>query len=426
MMKSVKSKLINEQYHYVKHKSGMDIYVFPKNFSVSYAVLAVKFGSVDNCFRLENDELFTTVPDGVAHFLEHKMFENKDGEDTFVKYSRTGADGNAYTSYRDTAYVFSCTEKLYESLEILIKSTLEPYFTKETVIKEQGIIANEIRMGDDDPGDTLFRDILCCLYENSSLKKDIAGTVNSINKITPEILYKCHSVFYNPSNMILCVCGQADFDNVIKIADKLLKNIEAHKIIRRREAEAPNAFKTFSERKMDISKPLFCIGIKDTDISEDSNERTAKFAAFQIISSLYFGKSSDFYNTLYAKGLISPSFSCWSQHNKDFSFFTISGDSNDPQAVFSEFCKYTDHVARSEINCIDFERCRRSCLAAFIRLFDSTDDIANTLVTGFASDDENIFEYGEILSNISAEYVKNVFNKTFIPSSFALSTIIPI
>lgn len=425
-MKSVKSELLSEQYYYLKHRSGLDIYVFPKSFSVSYAVLAVKFGSVDNCFRLANNEFFTTIPSGVAHFLEHKMFENKDGEDTFVKYSKTGADANAYTSYRDTAYVFSCTENLYESLEILIKSTLEPYFTKENVEKEQGIIAKEIQMGEDDPEDMLLHDMLGCLYGKNSLTEDIAGTVESINKITPEMLYECHNIFYNPSNMILCVCGQADCEKILEIVDRLFVGSDSPKIIRQHEENKKEVFRKNSKRKMDVSKPLFCIGIKDTDISSEPDKRTEKFAAFQIISSLFFGKSSDFYNNLYNRGLISPSFSCWSQHNLNFSFFTLSGDSNDPQAVFSEFCKYVDFIASSEIDPSDFERCRRSCLSSFIRLFDSTDDIANTLATGFATDDENIFKYGEVLSQISAEYVKDIFCKTFVSSAFALAEIIPV
>ena len=298
MFTAVSSDLLKEKYYRVKHKSGLLVYVFPKQLSVSYAVIATKFGSIDNCFKVGDDKEFTRVPDGVAHFLEHKMFENEDGEDTFVKFARTGADANAFTSFKDTAYLFSCTENLYESLEILLRSTFSPHFTDENVSKEQGIIAQEIRMGDDDPGNMLFYDVLSCLYEKSSLKLDIAGTVESISQITPEILYKCHSAFYNPDNMILCVCGEASPESVLSVIDKVLADFKPVKVISHYETEERTAFAKKHERRMSVAKPLFCLGIKDTNISPDPTERMKKYAALKLICSIHFGKSSEFYGKL--------------------------------------------------------------------------------------------------------------------------------
>ncbi len=426
MFNTVTSELLKEKYCYTKHKSGLSVYVFPKQLSVSYAVIATKFGSVDNCFKVGDDKEFTKVPDGVAHFLEHKMFENEDGEDTFVKFSRTGADANAFTSFKDTAYLFSCTENLYESLEILLKSTFSPYFTEENVAKEQGIIAQEIRMGDDDPGNMLFYDILSCLYEKSSLKLDIAGTVESISEITPEILYKCHNAFYNPDNMILCVCGEAEPETVLSVIDKVLADFKPVKVVSHYETEERTAFKKHSERKMSVAKPLFCLGIKDTDISSDPVERMKKNAALQLISSVYFGKSSEFYGKLYEEGLISPSFSCWSQHNSRFSFFTASGDSSSPDKVNDRFIALVDKMSSDKINREDFERCRRSIYSRFIKLFDSTENIANTLVTDFATDDGDIFEYAEIVKNITPEYTEEVMHSFFKEDAAAMSTVLPV
>ena len=422
----VRSTLLNEEYQLIKHKSGLDIYVFPKNLSVSYAIIAAKFGSIDNCFKIGNGPDWIRIPDGTAHFLEHKMFENADGEDTFIKFSRTGADANAFTSFRDTAYLYSCTENLYESLEILLKSTFEPYFTKENVKKEQGIIAQEIRMGEDDPGDTLFRDLLCCLYEKSSLRLDIAGSVESISKITPEILYNCHQAFYNPQNMILCVCGQAETQSVLSVVNRVISDSKPIPVQSYYETELPEAFQKRSERKMKISKPLFCIGVKDIDISDSADERMRKYAAMQIIASVYFGKSSEFYNRLYSDGLISPSFSCWIQHNRAFSFFTLSGDSKDPEQIFDAFCSYTQKITSESLINEDFERCRRVLYSHFVRLFDSTEEIANALAADFAIDVGNIFKYGDILNEITREYTEKILKSFFLPSSFAMSVIRPL
>ena len=211
--KTVKSRLLGEEYTLIKHESGLTICIFPKKMSVTYAIITTKFGSLDSRFRT-GDGVIHQVPDGVAHFLEHKMFENPDGEDTFEKFSRTGADANAFTSLRDTSYVFSCTENVGESLKILLGSVFTPYFTEENVKKEQGIIAQEINMGDDDPGSVLFLDLMNCLYSKNGIKTDVAGTVESIMKITPDILYECYRAFYLPGNMMLCVCGDVSADEV--------------------------------------------------------------------------------------------------------------------------------------------------------------------------------------------------------------------
>ena len=426
MNKLVRSELLNEEYRFIKHKSGLDIYIFPKALSTSYAVIATKFGSIDNCFKLKGEEEFTKVPDGIAHFLEHKMFENEDGEDTFVKFSRTGADGNAFTSFKDTAYLFSCTENLYESLEILLKSTFSPYFTEENVKKEQGIIAQEIKMGEDDPSDALFQGILSALYEKSSLRIDIAGSVDSIMKITPELLYKCHSAFYNPSNMILCVSGQADENEVMRVVDKILSESTPKEVESFYEKEPKAVFKKKTLKKMAVSKPLFCIGIKDTEISEDAEERMKKNAAIQLISSIYFGRSSDLYNELYKEGLISPSFSSWSQHNKAFSFFTVSGDSSSPDSVLERFNAYITRITENSISKEDFERCRRAQYSKFVKLFDSTEEIANTLVTEFATDGGEIFRFAEILGEITPEYTEGVLKQLFNPDFVSMSVILPI
>lgn len=426
MSETVKSELLKEQYSLIHHKSGLEVYVFPKRLSSSYAMIATKFGSIDNCFRVGNEKEFTTVPDGVAHFLEHKMFENEDGEDTFVKFSRTGADGNAYTTFNGTTYLFSCTDKLCESLEILLKSTFNPYFTVENVKKEQGIIAQEIRMGEDNPSNALLYNMLRCLYKKSSLRIDIAGTVESISEITPEILYKCHSAFYNPDNMILCVCGQTDENEIMRVVDSVLGDYKPVKVESKYASETEEAFIPRIEVKMQVAKPLFCIGVKDVDISPDPVERMRNNAAFQLISSMYFGKISDFYEKLYNDGLISPSFGCWNMHNRAFSFFSVSGDSSDPDEIFRRFTEYTEKIVSEPIDTDVFERCRRANYSGFIKEFDSTEEIANNLIMDFAVDGGEIFAYAEILRTITPEYVKKIAASLFRPSAYAMSVVYPV
>jgi len=423
---TLRSDLLREQYTKVRHKSGLTVCMFPKELTTSYAILATRFGSVDNRFRVGDETDFITVPDGVAHFLEHKMFENEDGEDTFVKFSRTGANANAYTSFRTTAYLFSCTEELYLSLAILLRSVFSPYFTEENVKKEQGIIAQEIRMGEDDPYNALQYGMLQGLYEKHSARIDIAGTVPSIMKITPEILYRCHRAFYNPDNMVLCVCGQAELDKVMAVVDEIAGETAPISVESVYEPESPRAFRPRTVKHMQVAKPLFCIGVKDVAISRDPEERMKKELAMQLLSTLAFGRSSAFYNRLYEEGLISPSFDVWAWHNPAFSFFSVLGDSPDPEEVYRRFLTYTAELTEVPLPKEDFERCRRVLYAGFVKSFDSTEEIANNLAVDFALDGLDIFRYGELLREITAEDVTALAKELFRPEAYTLSTVLPI
>lgn len=425
-IKTVKSRLLDEEYSVVTHKSGLKIFVFPKNLATSYAIIATRFGSVDNTFRLEGEDEFVTVPDGVAHFLEHKMFENEDGEDTFVKFSRTGANANAFTSFRATAYLFSCTDELYPSLEILLRSVFSPYFTPENVSKEQGIIAQEIKMGEDNPGNAVLYGMLEGLYEKNSVRINIAGTVPSIMEITPETLYRCHGAFYNPANMALCVCGNASVDKVLEAADKTLEGIKPVPVYSIGVTEGNEAFKKRVEKKMQVAKPLCCIGVKDNDISSDPEERVKKDIALKIITSVCFGRTSLFYSSLYEDGLISPNFEAWHMHTPSFSFMSVMTDTDEPEAVYSRFEEYTLNGIFCELTEENFERARRVLYSHYIKSFDSTDEIATSLVTDFALEGAEIFNYANHLQNITLDYVKDVASKLFKTEAYTMSTVLPL
>ena len=242
-----RSEKLHEEYVGFRHKSGLQVYVFPKKMSTSYAMIATKYGSLDNRFKTKADTAFTTVPAGIAHFLEHKMFENENGVDTFERFGETGANANAYTSFDHTAYLFSSTERFYESLEILLDCVTHPYFTPETVTKEQGIIAREIQMYEDSPNSLLYYELMRAIYEKNDVRTEVAGTVESIGDITADLLYKCYDTFYNLNNMVLCVCGEADAEHVEAILDRTLKQAEDPGIVRSYPTERPEVYKKRTE-----------------------------------------------------------------------------------------------------------------------------------------------------------------------------------
>ena len=221
--KKISYEAIGEEYFFTKHPSGLDIYIYPKKgYSSKYAILGTNFGSVNNTFKLKNEENFTVVPDGIAHYLEHKLFASENG-DAFELFAKTGASANAYTSFEKTAYLFSCTDNFNQSLEILLDFVQAPYFTEENVEKVRGIIAQEMKMYQDSPEWKVYINLLGALYHNHPVKIDIAGSVESIAKITPEILYDCYKAFYNLHNMALCIVGDLDPDEVLAVIDKKIQ-----------------------------------------------------------------------------------------------------------------------------------------------------------------------------------------------------------
>ena len=272
------NKMLGEKHYSFKHSSGLEVFVFPKAMTTSYAIFATRYGAVDNKFKLDSDKDFTVVPDGIAHFLEHKLFECEGGVDAFELFAKTGASANAYTSNTMTGYLFSCTEKFYESLEILLDFVTHPYFTEATVNKEQGIIAQEIKMYEDHPGARLHKELMRALYAKNKINIDVAGTVESIAQIDAQILYKCYNTFYNLNNMTLCVCGNVDVDLVKDVCDKMLSVAEPFNVIRDTEDsdEPRHVNKTRAYCSLDVSKPIFAIGIKDNDIPSIPDERMKK------------------------------------------------------------------------------------------------------------------------------------------------------
>ncbi|MBQ5746997.1 MAG: insulinase family protein [Clostridia bacterium] len=262
------SSLLKETYYRGIHKSGLETIIIPKNQMTAYALFATRYGSSDSTFKKGDGEGFITVPDGIAHFLEHKLFENEDGSDTFSRFAELGASANAYTSTDMTAYLFSATENYYESLEVLLDFVTHPYFTPETVNKEMGIITEELRMYEDNPYRWLYQELQKLLYVNNTVRIPVGGTEESIREITADILYDCYNTFYNLHNMVLIVCGDVTTEGVEAVMDKVL-HVSPDSKPERMRAEEPRCVKdSYSEKVFPISRPMFNIGLKETDFPD--------------------------------------------------------------------------------------------------------------------------------------------------------------
>ena len=300
MFKKYSTDSINESYLHTVY-NGLNIIIIPKKeFTSAHAIYATKYGSINNKFRFKGQTY--DVPDGIAHFLEHKMFEKPDG-DAFAKYAKTGASANAFTSFINTAYLFTCTDNFIPAFNILAEVVNEPYFTEESVKKEQGIIAEEIKMGLDNPGRKCFYNLLECLFVNHPVKKDIAGSIESIAQITPELLYTCYDAFYNPANMVLCVCGNVDENKIIEVLSKRMRKTEPEKVERLYDQEPDEILESKRVIHEEVSLPMFEFGIKDS-FKGEGKELVVHRIIIDIILEAIAGKSTKLYLDMYNEGLI--------------------------------------------------------------------------------------------------------------------------
>lgn len=417
-----KNSTIDECYYHKKHKSGLNIYIVPKKMSTSYALFGTKFGSIDNRFVCDGREIL--LPDGIAHFLEHKMFENEDGTDTFARYAKTGASANAYTTFERTCYLFSATENFYESLEILLDFVTHPYFTKETVEKEQGIIGQEIRMYDDNPGWQLYFGMLTGLYHNNTVRIDTAGTTETIAKITPELLFDAYNAFYNLENMALCICGDVCPDKVEEVCDRLLKYVKAPDIKRIYPNEPDEIYKEFVSKRLEVAMPMFACGIKDNKW-ETGEALARKQAEYDILLDMMFGKSSDFYTRLYEDGLIDSSFSFGYEAAETFAHCEITGSSEKPEEVYRLIKEEIKKYKEKGLDRDTFERLKRASYASSLRAFNSTEDVAGDLLVhvflGF-----DMLDYPSLIAEVTYEDVCKRLKNGFEDESFVLSTVYPV
>ncbi len=410
-----KNELLGEKYCKIDHKSGLSIYVFPKDRMTSCAILATEYGSVDNCFYSDEDGKYIKVPEGIAHFLEHKMFDSEDGTNVDDTFSKLGADPNAYTAWEETGYFFTCNDNFYESLALLIRFVMTPYFTDESIEKEQGIIGQEIAMGDDDPYDRCYMNMVKGLYEKTPVRLDIAGSQSSIKRITKELLYKCHKTFYNPSNMVLITCGNIDADKVIETVDFELDklNIESSVApVRKHPRERKKAYKGRMSCEMQVERPMFCLGFKDSEASEDMKKRRRNQIIAEIVTGIVFSSSGKLYSDLFKRGIMTTPFNYGEEYGKTYSFCYAGGECDDPELLLEEIKKYVESLKKEGIDNTDFERRKKIIYASDIKLYDSTWDIATALFDN-AFWNIDIFSDSETVKEITLEEANDFLRNTF-------------
>ncbi len=420
--KEIISKNLDEKYFHFVHPTGLNIYIYPKeDYNSTYVLFGTNFGSVNNKFKVDGKEIIE-VPDGIAHYLEHKLFECEDG-DAFVKYAKTGASANAYTSFEKTAYLFSCSQNFEESLNILLDFVQTPYFTDETVKKEQGIIGQEIKMYEDSPDWNVLFNLLKSLYHNHPVKIDIAGTVESIAEITPKKLYDCYNAFYNLNNMALCIAGKVDVDKTLMLIDKKLKPskaINVEKIF----PDEPNSIVTNRvEREFDVLSPIFNMGYKQKVDKEWMD--TKDIAYIDIILYAVASKSSPMYQKLLNDGLINTSsFSYEHFEGPWFSSIIFSGESRDPDLVSDIIRNELYKISKTGIDEVTFNRAKKAVYGANVANFNSVSSIANALL-GLAFSNRELFNYVDHVANANLQEVNEKLKGMFNKELSALSIISP-
>ena len=391
---------IGEAYVKSTLDNGLKIYILEKpQYKSSYALFGTKYGSIDTIFSVNGKE--TAVPEGIAHFLEHKLFESEDG-DAFTKYAKTGAYANAFTSFDKTCYLFSCSDRFYENLEILLNFVQSPYFTEATVNKEQGIIGQEIRMYDDSPAWRVMFNMLMAMYHNHPVRIDIAGTVESIAKIDYNLLYDCYNTFYNPSNMFICIAGNVDADACLKQIKSSIKPSEPHEIIRIKPEEPETVVKNYTEQALEVAQPMFCFGFKENMSEEISlKDKIITSLLLNIIS----GDASPLYKELINKGLINDEFENEHFCGDGYSALIFEGESSDPKSVAEAIKAEVERLKTDGIDKKLFNAVRSGMYGSAIRLFNNVESIAMQLVE-CAMSDCGLFDEIKYLKAVTLEDVQ--------------------
>ena len=400
--------------------NGLHICVVPKKgFSSFFACFGTYYGSVMRNFDLAGVRHDT--PAGVAHYLEHKMFDMPNGDNALQSMTATGADPNAFTAYDETVYYFHCTEHFEENLRTLLRFVTTPYFTAETVEKEQGIIAQEIRMYDDEPDNAVYVDLMKLLYKSHPVRDDIAGTVESIAEIDADTLYACHRAFYTPGNMCLCVAGDVDVDAICAIAEEMLggEKGEVPQPVVYEENDAPE--KLYTERVMSVSAPQFLLGAAYRPTEGDVlRERIVARLAMRLLC----GTSSPLYTRLYREGILNRIFAYGTDFPANTAQLTAGGESPDPQRVYDELMGEVDRIAAEGFDPDAFERAKRASLGARLRGFEDFDSVCLT-----AFDAERlgycIFDAPAVLASVTAEECRDFLVRVLTRERTALSVVRP-
>ena len=379
----IKDSRLAEEYLRVEHPSGLTMLLYPmKGFSTAYAMFSTKYGSIDTCFQRGEDADFVKVPEGIAHYLEHKMFESEEG-DAFEKYAQTGASANAFTSFDKTCYLFACTDRFQESLEILLDCVTHPYFTKETVEKEQGIIG-------------------------------------PIAQIDAELLYRCYHTFYNLHNMVLTIAGNFDPQQVIESADKILKPAEPFCVQRKTEDEPAQVCRKRFVQHLPVAVPMFYIGFKGPNEGERQN--FCNMLMDEMIVDIVTGETTELYKQLYNDGLINGGIIGETMPGRDYLCSMISGESRDPDQVYERICAEFERVKQEGINQKTFEQVKKSTYGRYLGLFSKPESLASAMNNCYFAG-LDVYELVEMVASTTKEQLEQRLKRDFCTEYSSLSIV---
>lgn len=421
VIKYVENEMLGEGYYEIDHKSGLKMFVYPKpDYTSAYALFGTKYGSVDTRYKRSDRNEFTDIPAGTAHFLEHKLFESEE-LDAFERYAETGASANAFTSFDRTCYLFNCSGNFKANFEILLDFVRHPYFTEETVQKEQGIIGQEIDMYKDSPEWESFFNLLEGMYFNHPVKIDIAGTKESISQITAEMLFDCYNTYYNLSNMALAVSGNVSLDEVLEVADRLLESDPPFTVNRAFADEPDGIVKPYVEERLSVVTPVFAFGYKEKPSKEgDIKQETAMNIIFEIA----VGQMSDFYKQMLEDDLINNNFGTEYFNGPSYAATVFSGESPNPRAVAERIKARMNELKSGGVDAVDFEIVRKKHYGKIVRAFTDIETVANGLVVSHFENDELFSEF-RALRELDVEYVNTLLRASFNDDKSVLSVILP-
>ena len=420
-MKVIENNKIKEKLYMEKLENGLTVMVIPrKNVRKKYIICGPNFGSIDNKFIIPGNSETTELPDGVAHFLEHKMFEQRSGVNSLDTLTALGVNANAYTTNDHTAYLYEATDNFYEALDEYMDYIQNPYYTDENVEKEKGIIGQEINMYEDYPEWQVYLNAMKCMYKELPIRLDIAGSIDSISKITKEMLYDCYNNFYTPSNMAMVICGDFDPEEVIEEIRKRItikENKELPKRIYPEEPEEINQKEIVV--KMQLSNPLFSIGFKD----KVEKDMVKKHIAIEIILNTLFGKSSKLYRELSEKNILLGTLDLEYDYSKEYAYILINGQSREPKKVIQRINEEIETAIKNGLNEEDFLRNKKKIYGDHIVEYNSVEETARMFLVDYFKG-VNSFDYLEEYENVTKEYAEKVLKQVLDKSKEVTSIVL--
>lgn len=410
-MKVFKNNILGESMK-VFQVNGLDVYVIEKKqFSNISCSFVVRYGSNDISFKFENEKNFKKYPLGIAHFLEHKMFDGAEKDEVFKKFSTVGADVNAYTTYDITNYYFNTVDRLDDCIKYLCDMIYKLSLTEESVESEKLIIEQEIRMYDDDPYNKVYRNFITTMYDEHPIRNDIIGDVDSIGKIMKNHLEDCYNNFYSNNNMFMVVVGNVDANELEEILNKYVENKISLNIIREKFNSRTQVTKHYIEESMGMNVPTNILGFKDNSFT---NNYVRKLIIFEMIHKIYFRATSDFYERVYKNKIIDGSYYTEYFNGNDYGHYMFCADGEDfkyfSENLFDYYSKYDFSKDKDT-----FQRVKKAMYGNYVSLFNSIDNISNLMII-LTKNNSNLFEYFDELNKVKLEDVvyefKNIFNES--------------